>query len=99
MVAGPDHRLSLPKVLGDEGIDREEKDEVRERAVARPARVEERRRVDERKMAETDRRLRMRFKEMKARREDETMMRVRRKLPLLPSSSFPPPPSPLPLPR
>merc|ERR1719454_2000295 len=87
LISGPEHRLSLPRVLGAEGlvVRDEEEDEVEGmnlmEVLERPARQEERRKGDERKRVEMDRRLRSRFKEMKMRGEDEEMMKVRRKLP------------------
>ena len=86
VVAGPEHKLSLPAVLGVESLKEPEEQEEEERrdllkVLAKPARDEERRRVDERKAREVDRRLRIRFKEMKARGDDDRMMKVRRGLP------------------
>ena len=73
--------------MGSEGlrVGDEEQEEVEGMnmmdVLERPARQEERRKVDEKKRVEMDRRLRSRFKEMKMRGEDEEMMKVRRKLP------------------
>ena len=75
------------RVLGSEGlrVGDEEQEEVEGvnmmDVLERPARQEERRKVDEKKRVEMDRRLRSRFKEMKMRGEDEEMMKVRRMRP------------------
>ena len=86
--SSPNRSLFLfVRVLGSEGlrVGDEEQEEVEGvnmmDVLERPARQEERRKVDERKRVEMDRRLRSRFKEMKMRGEDEEMMKMRRKLP------------------
>merc|ERR1719305_661036 len=80
LISGPEHRLSLPRVLGAEGLvarNEEESEEVEGmnlmEVLERPARQEERRRGDEKKRVEMDRRLRSRFKE---RRKGDERKRV-----------------------
>jgi len=89
IIAGPESRLSLPKVLGADEVVRPVRDlndktnggEMLKNALEGDRRGEERKKEQERKMMEINRRMRSRYQQSKVSGEVSSLMGVRKSLP------------------
>merc|ERR1712142_651797 len=89
IIAGPESKLSLPKVLGSEQVSRSVREDVPQKtgaeamlsAIEKEGQMELKLKEQERKMLEINRRLRSNFQQKKVSGEVNKMMTVRKSLP------------------